>query len=78
MEKVRKEQCEMFVKEKEKNVQLTENVIRLEKEKGDMREKIKELQKEIDYLRGQKEKRIQYRNDRFSSNFTRGKNVKYK
>ena len=51
----------------------------LNEEKRAQAEKIKELQREIDMLRREKAKKIQYKNDQLAHSFTNKKNnIKYK
>lgn len=85
LEKVRKAQCDKFkeTQMKCKQLEIDNNELKnhmeiLNQEKREQAEKIKELQREIDMLRNERAKKIQYKNDQLAHNFTHRKNnIKY-
>ena len=85
LERVRHAQCEQFKQTQLRckqleldNNELKNNLYLLEKEKMEQAEKIKELQREIDRLRNEKVKQIQYKNDHLNQKFSkRDKNIVY-
>lgn len=85
LERVRNAQCEQFkqIQLKCKQLELDNNELKnnmyiLEKEKMEQAERIKELQREVDRLRNEKVKQIQYKKDDLNQIFSqRDKNIVY-
>lgn len=82
LERVRHAQCEQFKQTQLRckqleldNNELKNNLYLLEKEKMEQAEKIKELQREIDRLRNEKVKQIQYKNDHLNQKFSKREKI---